>query len=591
MDFQFYPTPIALAHQAWHKFKNRNFIRVMDPSAGEGHLLKGRPASMEYHFRHRDQPFDVCEIDAKFHPTLREQKHTIVGHDFLQYTGGAWLTHIIMNPPFAYGVQHVLHAWDILWDGEIVAIINAETIRNPNSAQRKQLVRLIEQNGEVEFIENAFNGPDAERPADVVIALVYLRKQADIAADITGNLFNDLRQERQSAEGLAAGFKEEQQLALPNRSIDNMVLAFNAAVSALRAATFAQAKATYYASLLGQTMEQTGATSESNTELGAAPTKNETRTLTLDVMSVLHEGYKDLKNRAWTGVLKSTSLKDRLSSQAQQRLTAEFVNIQQLEFTVNNIYGFLLGVIEKQGDLQIEMACDVFDSITKYHSDNAVYFKGWKSNDRHRTCGMRLRTHRFVLPRFTAFKSELDSGSYQRLADFDKVFAMLDGKLEPEVSLVHVFKTHYRDLCSGARISSSYFDVRYYPGAGTIHFFARDKAIVDRLNRMVGKQRQWLPPNDRVVNDVFWQQYEGAEKLDKEIREEISNIEKTKYRNHFGHCGAVGSLASSDAETRLAAQALVAEATTTVLQKHDMDYELQLSGTGAHGQQILQLVA
>ncbi len=60
--------------------------------------------------------------------------------------------------------------------------------------------------------------------------------------------------------------------------------------------------------------------------------------------------------------------------------------------------------------------------------------------------------------------------------------------------------------------------VRYYPGKGTIHFFARDKKLVDRLNRMVGQHRQWLPPVTDTATEGFWQQYEGAEKFDAEIR-------------------------------------------------------------------------
>lgn len=569
----------------------------MDPSAGEGDLLKGLPSSLEYEFRHRGRPFDVCEIDAKFHPLLREQHLNIVGHDFLQYTGGSWLSHIIMNPPFAYGVEHVLHAWDIIWDGEIVAIINAESIRNPFSAQRRHLVRLIEQHGEVEFIADAFNGSEADRKTDVEIALVYLRKQADIQVDITGNLFKDLEKDQQRSAGLATGFQEEQQLAIPSNSIENMVLAFDAAVHSMRTAAFANTKAVYYSRLLGKTMEEVAANSkdESNHQGStidvANVRKKEMGTLTSEVMTALHEGYRDLKNRAWTGVLRSTTLTDKLSSQAQKRLNAEFENIQKLEFTVANIYGFLLGIIEKQGELQVEMACDVFDSITKYHSDNAVYFKGWKSNDRHRTCGMRMRTNRFILPRFGGYSSSLDWDSLQRLADLDKVFAMLDCKLKPEVSLVEVFNKNYRDLRGGERMSSSYFDVRYYPGAGTVHFFARDKAIVDRLNRLVGKHRQWLPPEDSVKSDSFWKQYNAAEKLDKEIREEISKIEKTKYRNHFGYSGSLGALDSRDEETRSAAQNILAEATTAVLQKHDMDYVMKLESSPTSSQQMLLLAA
>lgn len=68
-----------------------------------------------------------------------------------------------MNPPFNQGCKHVLHAWDILFDGEIVAILNAETVKNPFSAERRLLAQLIEDHGSVEYIKDAFMDPDTQR--------------------------------------------------------------------------------------------------------------------------------------------------------------------------------------------------------------------------------------------------------------------------------------------------------------------------------------------------------------------------------------------------------------------------------------------
>jgi hypothetical protein len=94
-------------------------------------------------------------------------------------------------------------------------------------------------------------------------------------------------------------------------------------------------------------------------------------------------------------------------------------------------------------------------------------------------------------------------------------------KLKPAGIRPKVFADRYADLKHGQRVSSSYFDIRYYPGAGTIHFFARDKTLVDRLNRIVGRRRQWLPPEGARVSDAFWLQFDQAEKLDKEVRTEV----------------------------------------------------------------------
>lgn len=565
MDFQFYPTPFELGLRAWRKFKNKNFVRVLEPQAGTGDLAE---AGKHMHERYRrDITIDAYEIDASKHPTLRAKGINVVGLDFLTALDGSIYSHMIANPPFAEGAKHVLKAWDILWDGEIVAIINADTLRNPFSGERKLLANLVAEYGDVEYIEGAFAGDDAERRTNVDIALIYLRKKADTKADITGDLYAELRSDQGKAERLAADFQQEQAVALPNSTVENAVLAFDAAVRSMRESTFMEARARHYSAMLGQTMAQRNS-GESTDESGSVGW----------VQGTIGTRYNDLKDRAWASILRSTSVTDHLSSAARRRLESEFEQIKKLEFTVSNIYGFLCGLMEKQGEIQIDMACDVFDHFTRYHSENTVFFKGWKSNDRHRQCGMRLRTTRMILPRHQGYSTSMSHETMTMLQDFDKVWAMLDGKRRPEVGLADIFNTRLGDLRAGERVSSSYFDVRYYPGAGTIHFFARDKHLVDRLNRLVGRHRQWLPPEHEKVSENFWLQYESAEKFDKEFRTELENIARA-HRNQFGWMGPLASITGTpdrDDDRRNLAHKIVDKATTKVLERHGISIEFQL---------------
>lgn len=64
---------------------------------------------------------------------------------------------------------------------------------------------MIEEFGDVEFISGAFVGPDVIREADVDVALVYLRKVADVKTDFIGNLFEELRTDNTDQEKLAEG--------------------------------------------------------------------------------------------------------------------------------------------------------------------------------------------------------------------------------------------------------------------------------------------------------------------------------------------------------------------------------------------------
>jgi hypothetical protein len=514
---QFYPTPPALAARAWAKFQDKDFALVLEPSAGTGELARAHPYWSDFSRNHRKPQVHCIEIDVRHHVRLQED-FAVVGLDFLRYSGAAMYSHIIMNPPFAEGARHVLKAWELLWDGEIVAILNAETVRNACTKERKQLLDLIQAHGSCEFIAGAFEVQDAERKTSVDVALVHLVKTAD-TDEIVGDLIGGLREDHAGAH-LADAFQDAQELALPASQIHNLVLTFQAALAAMRASVLARARASHYSGLLGHTLAvRRGDRGESAVDCSKE-----------SVRRALNKEYDELKDRAWAAVLHTSEVLSKLSSSGQQMVESQFSGIKKLEFTESNIRGFLLGLCENQGHIQLQMACDVFDAIARHHTDNAAFYKGWKSNDKHRTCGRRIKATRFVLPHHgtDGYCRSLPWRSEQLLADFDKVFAMLDGKSVPEYSLVSCARDHFQELRMGGRVSSSYFDLRYYPQAGTIHFFPRDRALVDRLNRIVGRERQWLPPEGARVSKGFWLQYEGAEKMDREFRAALQKRNVTR---------------------------------------------------------------
>lgn len=564
MDFQFYPTPKELGRKLWAKFKNREFLRVLEPGAGDGDLAIVAP--WDFGRNQTRCPIDCCEIDISKHGRLREQGLNVVGTDFMEFGSGAIYSHVIANPPFLYGAEHVLKAWDLLWHGEVAAIINAETLRNPFSAQRRQLLRLLHQYGDIEFIENAFMVEEAERKTPVDIAMIYLNKVANVETEIFGTLLDDLAVDQQTAKSLSDGYQESQEVMLPNSFIENSVLAFNAAVLAMRQAVVALAKANHYERHLGRTMaELNGGTKEMPKDTSVKFVQGE-----------IAQRYEKLKDKAWTSILRSSQFTTKLSSAAQNRVESDFKAITKLEFTTKNIYGFLCGIVDSAGDIQRGMMLDVFDKISRYHETNTVFFRGWKSNSKHRTAGMRLKTTRFILPGFqvSSFRGSLDWDSERMLADFDKVFSMIDGRSEPEVSLVSVFDTHFTDLARrGKRVSSSYFDVRLYPGIGTVHFYPRSKELMDRLNRFVGKERAWLPPDMNQAGPGFWTQYDNAEKFDTELRREVRKTGGAScYRDHFSTL----FYRAADSVEAQRAQEIIDAAAARVHERHGIDIDAMI---------------
>ena len=489
---QFYPTPRSLAEKAFAKFKSKNFLRVLEPSAGRGDLLAPLLDKCNYRYSsHSADKIDCIELDLENQAILRSKGVNVVDSDFLTFTGAGMYTHILLNPPWKDGADHLVKAFDLLVDGELVAILNAETIRNPHTAKRKLICSWIEEHGSVEFLSEAFLDPDTMRKTAADVALIWLQKKIDIKQNFT----NGLEVEHVSE----LNYTEKNSIALRQNTISNAVAVFNAAVQSLKSAEVAREEADYYARLLGRPLNELHKTMPDGEAIA--------------IQERFNKGYDDLKKRAWTNVLHSTEFNKYLSSKAYQRLVTDFEQIAKLSFTESNVRSFLIGLVNSQGDMNMQMLLDCFDEITKYRPDNRAYYKGWKSNEKHRELAYRVKMTRFIIPIRNSYGSGPCWEDLKKLQDFDKAFAMLDGKAQCNYGLHDLFNTMPHDLKMSKRMTTDYFDVRWYRQAGTVHFYPRNRAIIDRLNRMVGRQRQWLPNENNTAPKAFWEHYEKAESI------------------------------------------------------------------------------
>jgi hypothetical protein len=488
---EFYPTPKSLAIKSFMLFKSHDFKRILEPSAGRGDLLC-RMIGPEYR---QISNIDCIEIDLNNQAILRDKGLNVVDSDFMTFSGASMYSHIIMNPPFSNGVDHCLKAWDLLYNGELVCILNAETIKNPHTSKRKLLVDLIKQHGSVEFIDQAFTDPDTLRKTNVEIALIHMEKKGDIKHDYFENLNID--------SGKKLDYQEKNELALKGSSITNAVTVFNAAVRFAKKACIAQEEANYYARLM-----------DSKNDITPEPGS---------LIESFNIRYAKLRENAWQNILNSTDFSKHLSEKAYNKLMSDFEQVSKLSFTEQNIRSFLIGLIQSKPDMNMQMLLDCFDEITKYHYGNRAYYRGWKSNDRHKDQAYRVQMTRFILPVRGYNYRTFDWEMRRKIADFDKVFYMLDGKQintdpeSPDITLEFLFTKCFDQLRAGQRLSSDYFDVRYYAGARTIHFFPTNKTVVDRLNRLVGKERQWIPQDEKQAGKEFWKQYDKAEKITNEM--------------------------------------------------------------------------
>jgi methylase of polypeptide subunit release factors len=146
---ELYPTPPELIEKMLTPFLHQSYYypvpivkrhRWLDPSAGNGAILEW----LREHKAEKDTLFAV-EIDPDLRAILIKKGFVVIDYDWLSYADSHSFDVIVMNPPFSNGDDHLMHAWNVLRHGDIVCILNAETIRNPFSRVRQALLALIAQ--------------------------------------------------------------------------------------------------------------------------------------------------------------------------------------------------------------------------------------------------------------------------------------------------------------------------------------------------------------------------------------------------------------------------------------------------------------
>jgi len=152
-----YPTPPPLNKIMIAKIKGHP-CKILEPEAGRGDLIH-ELGGWDKRFRLED--ISAIEIDETLQNTLRGAGIKLIDTDFLAYSGPDKFDLIIGNPPFDEGDKHLMKAIEILYSGQIIFLLNAETIKNPHTNLRKDLVRKLGELG-ASYLTDALMGEDTE---------------------------------------------------------------------------------------------------------------------------------------------------------------------------------------------------------------------------------------------------------------------------------------------------------------------------------------------------------------------------------------------------------------------------------------------
>ncbi|HBY20186.1 MAG TPA: DNA methyltransferase, partial [Clostridiales bacterium] len=176
----FFPTPATLIAKMLDKIDFKYISSILENSAGKGDLAdaiieKFKLSRSHYYNREAVWDIDTVELNSELRMILKGKGYRVVHDDYLTYNTYKHYDAIISNPPFSIGDKFLLKMIEMqeYQGGVIVSLLGAETLRNPYSNTRKELLDKLEHyNAEIEYIQNAFI--DSERSTNVEVALIYI---------------------------------------------------------------------------------------------------------------------------------------------------------------------------------------------------------------------------------------------------------------------------------------------------------------------------------------------------------------------------------------------------------------------------------
>ena len=488
----FYPTPEALAARMVDMIDTKRVHFVLEPSAGKGDLVDKLKSKMRYDGYSNitgnhgsDVEIDCIEQDGNLQNLLKGAGKRLIFDDFLKFETLKKYDLILMNPPFSEGDKHLLKALEMMKNGgQVVCLLNAETLKNPYTNIRKVLNQKLAQLGaEIKYLDGAFT--QAERVTNVEVALIYV----DIPAREPVSLI--LESLEKASEMGIADFTADKEITF-YELLKRMVYQFNL-----------EAKAgikliNEYCRLQPYLMNRLDTSKDKYAKPIFEIRFDDKDWYSGRAANMVNQYLKKLRYKYWY------ALGDNPNFRAQ--LTSNLANIYYQKLLELSDYDFNLHNIEQVNkELQSRMTAAVEDTILalfdelsdKYSwypecTKNIHYYNGWRTNIAH------MINKKVIIPMQTtdSWDNEIDVTKYstvRKINDIEKVMDYLnDGRVAPYISIDRVLQTAKYDGQT-RNIESKYFTLTFYK-KGTVHLTFKNAELLKKFNIFGSQKKAWLPP-------------------------------------------------------------------------------------------------
>lgn len=401
----------------------------------------------------------------------------IVHDDFLTYNPYKRYDLIIMNPPFSNGDKHLLKALKMQEKGgSIICLLNAETLKNPYTENRKTLLeQLNKYNAQIEYIDNAFTSAERKTGVEVALIKVFI-EQVQEESDI----YNRFKK----AEQIEDIYEEATDIEVTDY-IKAAVNQFNVEVkSGLELIRQYRALMPYMQNSFNEDYKRP-----------ILRLVNSHDRSYNDCVSI-NDYLKDVRLKYWRALLSNPKFTGKLTSKLQDEYREKVQKLADYDFTEFNIYNLSAEMNSqiKQG-IEDEIIA-MYDRLTETHSyypefsKNRHYYNGWKTNSAYKI-GKKV-----ILPCYGVFSEYSNSlSSYDArkvLEDIERILNFLDGGMTREVDSWLRIKNYF-DLGETKNIECKFFKVNFYK-KGTVHITFTCPELIDRFNIYAGQRKGWLPP-------------------------------------------------------------------------------------------------
>lgn len=485
-DEEFYPTPDYVIRKMITPFgrelKNKN---ILEPSAGSGNILD---------YICKNNMYEACgvskqkvyaiEKNGDLTYILQGKGYRILANDFLAYKPVHSFDLILMNPPFSNGDEHLLHAWEIMHKGDIVCLLNAETINNAYTKRRQLLSEIIAQNGNVEMLDNCFSR--ADRKTDVNVALVRLHKDSSDER-FRIDFDNACKSEKPNfAEEVVAG----NELAI-NDKLGAYLHAWEKTQDACVEFIKARKKLEFYATAFMPIKEIVEIVNASSTLSHEKENEMET---------AYNEFINIAKSKAWKEIIQNIGMDKFMTANMRKSFDEFCVSQGAYELNRENIFNLIRFICMNSATIMNKAVADVYDIFIRFFDGNAIHTEGWKTNSSWKV------NRKVILPYFVEWSySSTYKANYHRwdeYRDIDKVMCYLSGipyesldKLKPGISEYNS-REHTADSYEHLSLQraiqfvrvgdnslheSEFFQFRCYK-KGTLHIIFKDEDLWARFN-------------------------------------------------------------------------------------------------------------